>query len=125
MADKEKVIIFAALTGAGTLKAKCPALPTTPEEIAEDAYQCWKAGAAVVHLHMRDDDTMPTMDPEKYVQTVTLLREKYPDCDVVIRNQRGIISDAFFAVRRNIFGLLSNHFKSFHGSFAFIVGSYF
>ena len=72
MADKEKVIIFAALTGAGTLKAKCPALPTTPEEIAEDAYQCWKAGAAVVHLHMRDDDTMPTMDPEKYVQTVTL-----------------------------------------------------
>ncbi len=84
MADKEKVIIFAALTGAGTLKAKCPALPTTPEEIAEDAYQCWKAGAAVVHLHMRDDDTMPTMDPEKYVQTVTLLREKYPDCDVVI-----------------------------------------
>ena len=33
---------------------------------------------------MRDDDTFPTMDPEKYVQTVTLLREKYPDCDVVI-----------------------------------------
>ena len=84
MADKEKVIIFAALTGAGTLKAKCPALPTTPEEIAADAYACWKAGAAVVHLHMRDDDTMPTMDPEKYVETVTLLRTKYPDCDVVI-----------------------------------------
>ena len=52
----KKTIITAALTGAVTPKELNPYIPLTPEEIAEDAYQCWKAGAAIVHLHMRDDE---------------------------------------------------------------------
>ena len=49
-----KTIITAALTGAITPHGYD--VPETPEQIAKEAYECWKAGAAIVHLHMRDDD---------------------------------------------------------------------
>ena len=56
-----KVIITAALTGAVTTRAHTPHVPLTPEEIAEDARRCADAGAAVVHLHLRNDaHTGPT-----------------------------------------------------------------
>ena len=58
----DQVIITAALTGAVTPKAKNAHIPITPEEIAADAYACWKAGAAMVHLHMRADDGLGAMD---------------------------------------------------------------
>lgn len=77
----EKVIISAALTGAVTPKDINPHIPLTPQEIADDAYECWKAGAAVVHLHMRDDQGQGTMDKEKFKEAVALIKDK---CDVVI-----------------------------------------
>ena len=77
----EKVIISAALTGAVTPKEKNPHVPITPEEIAEDAYSCWQAGAAIVHIHMRDDDAVGTMDLARFEKTAALIREK---CDVVV-----------------------------------------
>jgi len=80
---KNKTIITAALTGAGTPKSMNEHLPITPEEIAEDAYNCWKAGAAIVHLHMRDENAEGTMDLGLFQKTVSLLRAK-KDCDVVI-----------------------------------------
>ena len=43
----------------------------TPQEIADDVYACWKAGAAVAHLHMRDDEGNGTMDTAKFEETVT------------------------------------------------------
>lgn len=76
-----KTIITAALTGAVT-----PAgyeIPTTPEQIAEDAYNCWKAGAAIVHLHMRGEDGFGSMDRDRFYQTVRLIRS-HKDCDVII-----------------------------------------
>lgn len=79
----KKTIITAALTGAVTPKELNPYIPLTPEEIAEDAYQCWKAGAAIVHLHMRDDEGLGTMDQKKFAETVRLIRA-HKDCDVVI-----------------------------------------
>ena len=69
-----QVIITAALTGAGTPKALNPNLPLTPAEIAEDAYRCWQAGAAVVHLHMRDNEGHGTMDKQKFAETIRLIR---------------------------------------------------
>ena len=78
---QNKVIITAALTGAVT-----PAgyhIPETPEQIAEDAYQCWKAGAAIVHLHMRDEQGLGTMDAGRFKKTIELIRA-HKDCDVVI-----------------------------------------
>jgi uncharacterized protein (DUF849 family) len=76
-----KVIISAALTGAVTPKESNPHIPLTPEEIAEDAYRCYKAGAAIVHLHMRDDEGLGKMDIEKFRLTAKLIRDK---CNIVI-----------------------------------------
>lgn len=76
-----KTIITAALTGAVTPTGYH--IPETPEQIAEDAYQCWKAGAAIVHLHMRDENGLGTMDKERFRETIKLIKE-HDDCDVII-----------------------------------------
>ena len=80
---KRKIVVNAALTGAMTPKSKNPNVPTTPAEIAEDAYQCWKAGAAVVHLHMRDENGDGSMDPKYFRETIDRIRA-HEDCDVII-----------------------------------------
>lgn len=79
----DKVIISCALTGAWPPKEKNPAVPYTPQEIADAAYASWQAGAAIVHLHMRDDNGNGTMDIEKFRESVRLIRE-HKDCDVII-----------------------------------------
>jgi len=79
----EKTIITAALTGAFPRKDKNPNIPTTPQEIADQAYECWKAGAAIVHLHMIDEQGKGTMNKDSFAETVKLIKEK-KDCDVII-----------------------------------------
>ncbi|WP_312698989.1 3-keto-5-aminohexanoate cleavage protein [Sedimentibacter sp.] len=79
----DKVIISCALTGAWSPKEKNLYVPYTPQEIADDAYASWKAGAAIVHLHMRDENGQGTMDKERFRESVRLLRE-HKDCDVII-----------------------------------------
>lgn len=81
---KNKRIITAAVTGAWPKKENNPNVPMTPEEICEDVYECWKAGAAIAHLHMRDDEGNGTMDNEKFRQTVELIKERHPDCDIIL-----------------------------------------
>ena len=81
---KNKTIITIAPTGAWPKKENNPAVPMTPEEIAEDVYACWKAGAAVAHLHMRDDEGNGTMSTEKFTETWDLIHSRYPDCDIVL-----------------------------------------
>lgn len=76
-----KTIITVATTGAWPTKENNPNVPLTPKEIAEDVYECYKAGAAVAHLHMRDDEGKGTMSKEKFAETVTLIRQK---CDIVL-----------------------------------------
>lgn len=78
-----KVIITAALTGAMTPKELNENIPLTPEEIAADAYKCWKAGAAMVHIHVRDDNGIGEMNKEKFAEVIRLIRS-YKDCDVII-----------------------------------------
>ena len=79
----DKVIITAALTGAVTPKEKNPNIPLNPEEIAEDAYKCWKAGASVVHIHTRHEDGKGAMNTKAFKEIVERIRD-YKDCDVVI-----------------------------------------
>ena len=79
-----KTIITVAPTGAWPKKENNPNVPMTPSEIADDVYACWKVGAAVAHLHMRDDEGNGTMSADKFRETVTILRERYPDCDIVL-----------------------------------------
>ena len=76
-----KTIITVATTGAWPTKENNPNVPLTPKEIAEDVYECYQAGAAVAHLHMRDDEGKGTMSKEKFAETVTLIRQK---CDIVL-----------------------------------------
>lgn len=83
MNTADDVIISAALTGAVTPKDINEHIPLTPQEIADDAYRCWQAGAAVVHLHMRDENGLGTMSRERFAETLRLLRA-HCDCDVII-----------------------------------------
>ncbi len=80
----KKTIITVALTGAWPKKENNPNVPMTPQEIAYDIYDCWQAGAAIAHMHMRDDQGNGTMSVDKFRETVTLLREQHPDCDIVL-----------------------------------------
>ena len=79
-----KTIITVATTGAWPKKANNPNVPMTPAEICEDVYDCWQAGAAIAHLHMRDDEGNGTMDTAKFEETVNLIRTKHPDCDIIL-----------------------------------------
>ena len=81
---KNKRIITIATTGAWPKKENNPNVPMTPAEIAEDVYECWQAGAAMAHLHMRDENGNGTMDKNKFRETVELLRKNHPDCDIII-----------------------------------------
>ena len=74
----EKLIITAALTGAEVTKDIQPNLPVTPEEIAEAAYECYKAGASIVHVHARDKDGNPTQDYEVYKEIKEKIEAKCP-----------------------------------------------
>ncbi|MFJ5770864.1 3-keto-5-aminohexanoate cleavage protein [Psychrobacillus sp. NPDC093180] len=73
------MIITAALTGAFPAKDKNPNIPLTPQEIADDVYEVWKAGAAIAHLHMVDEDGKGTMSKERFGETLELIKEKKID----------------------------------------------
>ena len=72
----DKLLITVAPTGAETSKADCPQLPTTLTELVETAQRCESAGAAMIHVHIRDDDHKPTLDVRRLTDTVDALREQ-------------------------------------------------
>ncbi len=82
----EKLIITAALTGAEVTREQQPALPITPDEIAQAAEDCAKAGASIVHLHARNADGSSTQDKETYRRIIAAVRER---CDVIIQVSTG------------------------------------
>ncbi|SNR97718.1 Uncharacterized conserved protein, DUF849 family [Actinomadura mexicana] len=68
-------LITVAPTGAESAKADVPGLPVTLDELVQTAKECEAAGAAVIHVHIRDDDARPTLDPSRLRDTVAALRE--------------------------------------------------
>ena len=68
-------LITVAPTGAEVEKAAVPALPVTLEELVATAKECQAAGAAVIHVHIRDGQAQPTLDPARLADTVRALRE--------------------------------------------------
>ncbi len=87
MSNRPKVIVTIAPTGGMASKKQNPALPTTPEEIAADVYDCYNAGASVVAVHARRaSDQEATCDPAVYTQINRLIRDK---CDIVLNNSTG------------------------------------
>ena len=83
-AERTPLIINAALTGMIPTKADNPAVPVTPDEIAEDARRCVDAGAAIVHLHARDEDGRPTYRKEVYAEIIQAVRERSPEVIVCV-----------------------------------------
>jgi 3-keto-5-aminohexanoate cleavage enzyme len=71
-----RTLITVAPTGAESAKSDVPALPVTLEELVETAVDCQSAGAALVHVHIRDDNARPTLDLGRLRATVAALREQ-------------------------------------------------
>jgi uncharacterized protein (DUF849 family) len=70
-----KTLITVAPTGAETAKADFPALPTTLAELSDTAVRCERAGAAMIHLHIRDAEHRPTLDPHLLADAVSAVRD--------------------------------------------------
>src|SRR5579875_1378285 len=68
-------LITVAPTGAEAGKAAVPALPVSLGELVTTAKECQAAGAAVIHVHIRDAEARPTLDPVRLRETVVALRE--------------------------------------------------
>jgi uncharacterized protein (DUF849 family) len=71
----DSTLITVAATGAESQKAAVPALPVTLDELVTTAKECEAAGAAVIHVHIRDDQAQPTLDLGRLNATVQALRE--------------------------------------------------
>jgi uncharacterized protein (DUF849 family) len=69
-------LITVAPTGAETAKADAPALPVTMAELVATAQACEAAGAGMVHVHIRDEQALPSLDPVRLRDTVQALREQ-------------------------------------------------
>lgn len=89
-----EVVITCAVTGAGDTVGKHPELPVTPKQIAESAIDAAKAGAAIVHCHVRDPETgKGARDVALYRETVDRIRSS--GTDVVINLTAGMGGDLF------------------------------
>lgn len=82
----EKLIITAAMTGAEVTRQHNPNLPITAQEIGQAAYECWLAGASMVHLHVRKEDGSPTQDAAYFKAAMEEIRSR---CDIIIQVSTG------------------------------------
>lgn len=88
----DEVVITCAVTGSGDTAGVHPDLPITPEQIADSAVDAGKAGAAVVHIHVRDPETgKPARDPRLYAEVVERIRGS--GVDVIINLTAGMGGD--------------------------------
>src|SRR3954451_6709416 len=81
-----KLLVTVAPTGAETTKEQSPQLPTTLDQLVETAQRCRAAGAAMVHVHIRDDEHRPTLDLKRLTDTVDALHEA---TDLVVQLSTG------------------------------------
>ena len=88
-----ETLITVAPTGAETDKSDAPALPVTLDELVATAKACEAAGAALIHVHIRDADARPTLDLGRLTDTVQALRE---GTDLVVQlSTGGAVTDPF------------------------------
>jgi len=90
-AKHDGVFITCAVTGSGYTTHKSDKVPVTPEQIADSCIEAAKAGAAVVHIHVREDDGMPSRAVEKYEEVADRVRSS--DTDVVLNLTAGMGGD--------------------------------
>jgi len=75
----QPLIVNVALTGMVAGPDRVPRLPVTTDQIAEDAWLCHQVGAAIVHVHARDERGEPDWRPERYAEIVSAIRERCPE----------------------------------------------
>ena len=75
----EKLIITAAICGAEVTKEQNAAVPYTVEEMVREAKSAYDAGAAILHIHVREDDGTPTQDRERFRVVMDAIRKELPD----------------------------------------------
>ncbi len=86
-------LITVAPTGAESEKSAVPALPVTLEELVTTGKECQAAGAAVIHVHIRDAEARPTLDIGRLTETVRALRES---TDLIVQlSTGGAVTDSF------------------------------
>lgn len=78
------LIITCAITGAETTKNQQPHLPITPEEQAKAAQEAVKAGASIIHLHVRENDGTPSQRLERFEESITAIRKRAPEVIIQI-----------------------------------------
>ncbi len=89
----QATLITVAPTGAESEKSAVPALPVTLDELVTTAKECREAGAAVIHVHIRDDDAKPTLDLGRLKDTVHALRQS---TDLIVQlSTGGAVTDSF------------------------------
>ena len=92
--------ITCAVTGSGGSQNRSPHVPRSPKEIADSAIDAAKAGAAVVHCHVRDPDTgEPSRRPELYRELIDRIRDS--ETDVVVNFTAGMGGDLVFGDTEN------------------------
>jgi 3-keto-5-aminohexanoate cleavage enzyme len=83
----EKLIITCAVTGFSAMKSDTPYIPITPDEIVEETYRAYQAGASIVHLHARDPKTGKSVaDNALFKEYYDRIREK---CDIIVNITTG------------------------------------
>jgi 3-keto-5-aminohexanoate cleavage enzyme len=88
-----ETLITVAPTGAEADKSAVPALPVTLSELLITAKECEAAGAAVIHVHIRDDAARPTLDRRRLADTVAALRE---GTELIVQlSTGGAVTDSF------------------------------
>jgi len=83
----EKLIITACICGAEVTKEQNPNVPYTVEEIVREAKSAYDAGAAIIHLHVREDDGTPTQSADRFKECIDAIRKELPD--VIIQPSTG------------------------------------
>lgn len=77
--NKREVLIAVAPNGARRSRRDHAALPLTPDEIAETALSCAQAGAAMLHLHVRDDEGRHCLDPWRHEKAIAAVKRRVGD----------------------------------------------
>ena len=91
----QEVFITCAVTGSGSTQDRSPHVPRSPAQIADSAIAAAKAGAAIVHCHVRDPDSgAPSRDPKLYREVTERIRSA--DVDVVLNLTAGMGGDLVF-----------------------------
>jgi uncharacterized protein (DUF849 family) len=74
-----KLILQVAISGADTVPSQSPYIPLTVDQQVDECYKCWKAGAAAVHLHVREPDGKPTGSIDIWGELLSKVKKKCPD----------------------------------------------